>query len=248
MSRAFLSTAVPSTSGRERRVRRGRGGRRGFGDGGGNPAVVVARASSAASSAWREESDVNAWARETWSKFIERDDDVVDATLGRGRDALAVLANHGDAHSGLVYGFDVEPEALVAANEAFDRAGVPESRRSFHLKCHSDMLDVVPSDAKVGVVTFNLGYLPGGDKTTRETRAKTRADTTTSALRSALSLLRVGGCVTVIAYVGHEGGWAEHDAVRDFLAQLPCREWTVTTRAVVNRHNAPILYVVVRDR
>jgi len=247
MSRAFLSTAVPSTSGRERRVR-GRGGRRGFGDGGGNPAVVVARASSAASSAWREESDVNAWARETWSKFIERDDDVVDATLGRGRDALAVLANHGDAHSGLVYGFDVEPEALVAANEAFDRAGVPESRRSFHLKCHSDMLDVVPSDAKVGVVTFNLGYLPGGDKTTRETRAKTRADTTTSALRSALSLLRVGGCVTVIAYVGHEGGWAEHDAVRDFLAQLPCREWTVTTRAVVNRHNAPILYAVVRDR
>ena len=88
-----------------------------------------------------------------------------------------MLSNHGDAHTGSVYGFDVEPEALVAANEAFDRAGVPVSRRSFHLKCHSDMLDVVPSDAKVGVVTFNLGYLPGGHKETRETRGKAAVDT-----------------------------------------------------------------------
>lgn len=52
------------------------------------------------------------------------------------------------------------------------------------------------------LVTFNLGYLPGGDRT-----FTTQSDTTLKALEAAKVILMDGGLISLVVYVGHPGGW-----------------------------------------
>ena len=51
------------------------------------------------------------------------------------------------------------------------------------------------------VVAFNLGYLPKGDKS-----VITEIRSTVQALESAISLVRPKGVITIVSYVGHQGG------------------------------------------
>tara|TARA_B100000683_G_scaffold166375_1_gene160265 strand:- start:3253 stop:4023 length:771 start_codon:yes stop_codon:yes gene_type:complete len=225
-------------------------------------AVVVARrarasiapsTTSAASSShshhssWASrDADVVAWARDAWAVSLERDDDVIDATLGRGRDALACAKM---CPEGVVYGFDVEPDAVASATMAFERAGIDAERARFEERCHADALEEMARTRPraFGAVTFNLGYLPGDeDAKTRAKRRRTNAKTTLRAVSAALECARVGGVVTVVAYLKHEGGAEEHEAVREALRASPTKSWTVTERRVLNRNAAPVLYVARR--
>lgn len=206
----------------------------------------VSVSAAVAASAWTRDADVVAWAREAWESALERDDDVIDATLGRGRDALACATTMCD---GLVFGFDVEPDAIADATAAFARAGVDASRRRFEERCHADALEALARTRprSFGAVMFNLGYLPGdADAEVRARRRRTEASTTVRAVAAACACARVGGVVTVVAYVKHEGGAEEHACVREVLAALPAKSWTVVERWVVNRNGAPVLYVARR--
>lgn len=51
------------------------------------------------------------------------------------------------------------------------------------------------------LVAFNLGYLPGGDKT-----ITTQSQTTVEALHVAKEVLMPGGLISLVVYVGHPGG------------------------------------------
>ena len=51
-------------------------------------------------------------------------------------------------------------------------------------------------------MAFNLGYLPGGDKT-----LITEPKTTLEALNVAKDILMPGGLISLVVYVGHPGGW-----------------------------------------
>lgn len=51
------------------------------------------------------------------------------------------------------------------------------------------------------LVAFNLGYLPGGDKT-----ILTSPRTTVAALHAACRVLQSGGLISVMVYIGHPGG------------------------------------------
>ena len=93
---------------------------------------------------------------------------------------------------------------------------------------------------------FNLGYLPSNDRDERAERRRTCADTTVAALRKALDMVRVGGVVTVIAYVKHDGGADEHAAVVDVLRSLSPKKFNCTTHGVVNRKGAPVLFAAIR--
>lgn len=54
----------------------------------------------------------------------------------------------------------------------------------------------------IRLVAFNLGYLPGGDKT-----IITQSETTLKALEVAKSIMVPGGLISLVVYVGHPGGW-----------------------------------------
>ena len=90
---------------------------------------------------------------------------------------------------------------------------------------------------------FNLGWLPGSDKS-----CITRTDTTLTALRAAIDWLAEGGLITVVCYPGHEGGDAEALAVEQWAAQLPADSFEAQKIAFLNLDGAPPRCVVVRRR
>lgn len=79
------------------------------------------------------------------------------------------------------------------------------------------MLEVLPEQVqgKVAAVMFNLGYLPGADKT-----VMTHADSTLRALAAARQVLAESGVITVLAYPGHAGGGEETERLAEWLCGI----------------------------
>ncbi|MBT8401473.1 MAG: class I SAM-dependent methyltransferase, partial [Rhodothermia bacterium] len=76
--------------------------------------------------------------------------------------------------------------------------------------------------SRISASLFNLGYLPGSDKS-----VVTRPETTIGALDAASKWLMPNGLISVVAYTGHDGGREEAEAVRDWTAGLPADEFSV---------------------
>lgn len=136
-------------------------------------------------------------------QFVHTGDTVIDATCGNGNDTLLLAELVGA--NGTVWAFDLQPEAIDATTRKMADAGYAE-RVKFVLGGHETMEERVAE--RVGAVVFNLGYLPGGDRT-----VITRADTTLSAFEQSVNLLKPGGILAVTVYPGHDGGDRERAAV-----------------------------------
>jgi hypothetical protein len=93
----------------------------------------------------------------------------------------------------------------------------------------------------IDAAMFNLGYLPGSDKS-----VITAPDTTLRGLEHALRCLRPGGVLTVVKYVGHEGGQSEAEAVDAWAASLDPADARVLAYQFVNRKTAPQLLAIER--
>lgn len=144
------------------------------------------------------------------SRFLRRGDRAVDATCGNGHDTLLLAKLVGD--TGRVWAFDIQERAISQTSLRLAQAGLLE-RVELILGGHETMSRHAGGD--LGVVVFNLGYLPGGDQT-----IITRPDTTLAALGHASNLLRPGGVLAITIYPGHEGGGDEQRAVDDWASAL----------------------------
>lgn len=154
-------------------------------------------------------------AQQHWEKFLSPGDWAVDATAGTGRDTVALA--HRVHPGGHVFALDVQDLALRQTGQALAAAGLL-SHVTLLRADHSHLPERLPCQARgrIGMVCFNLGYLPGGDHSITTTAASTLA-----ALRQSLDLIRPGGGLSVVAYRGHPGAGAEADAVDDFFVRLP---------------------------
>lgn len=162
-------------------------------------------------------------------------DTVVDATAGNGGDTLFLAGLVGPA--GLVYAFDLQPEAVSNTRRLLDTEGFLDRVRLIE-DDHSRLEHYVTPG--VSAVMFNLGYRPGGDK-----KLTTVPLTTCRALQAALNVLRVGGRLSVACYPGHPGGMEEALAVDEFCARLPSSRFTAAGFKLLNRsERAPRLIVV----
>ena len=96
-------------------------------------------------------------------------------------------------------------------------------------------------DGSVSAVTYNLGYLPGSDKT-----IITVPENTVASLNISLRLLKKNGLVSVLCYNGHSGGQTETNAVDTLARSLCTRNWKVFVHEPLNRPLAPVLYTIYR--
>ena len=138
-------------------------------------------------------------------------DIVIDATAGNGHDTLFLAGLVG--HTGRVYAFDIQAEALEHTCRRLAATGLGDQVTLLQLG-HEQLCGGVPPalHGRIAAVMFNLGYLPGSDR-----RCITRAGTTLAALDQAMTCLRPGGILSVIAYPGHAGGGTETEAVQHWL-------------------------------
>ncbi|KAG0624266.1 hypothetical protein M758_3G235100 [Ceratodon purpureus] len=186
---------------------------------------------------------VTSVAHGVWRKVVRPGDIVIDATCGNGHDTLELAKMVcADNASGYVYAFDVQEDALANSSYLLDQHldSVQRKRVKLLRLCHSQLEKIVGETA-IRLVTFNLGYLPGGDHT-----VITNVDTTIQALQASSNVLQPGGLISVIAYVGHSGGREEFEAVMNFAANLPTREWVCSQHEWVNRPLSPRLILMCK--
>ncbi len=141
---------------------------------------------------------------------------VIDATAGNGHDTLFLAQCVGP--QGKVFAFDIQQPAIDQTNLRLTEAGYN------HATCikgsHAEMVSLLPETLieKVAAITFNLGYLPGGNKA-----ITTQIETTLLAVEASTQLLKPSGILTILAYTGHPGGKEEAEAIVEFANRLPTK-------------------------
>lgn len=144
---------------------------------------------------------------------LQAGDYAIDATAGNGHDTLFLAQAVGG--NGHVYAFDIQASALQQTQKRLTQHHCLQQVTLCH-SSHTHMQQQLPSDwvGHVKAVTFNLGYLPGSDKSTI-----TQADSTLTALGQSLNLLSDGGLLCVLSYRGHMGGQDEYQVTRQWFTQ-----------------------------
>jgi methylase of polypeptide subunit release factors len=138
-------------------------------------------------------------------------DRCVDATAGNGFDTLFLAQQVGS--DGTVHAMDVQEDALRITERLLEHNELRQ-RVTTHLACHSKFETVLPQNAKgrIRAITFNLGYLPKGDKS-----ITTKKETTLPAIRNAYDWLAKDGVLSILCYRGHPGGKSEEQGVRELI-------------------------------
>lgn len=169
-------------------------------------------------------------------------DITIDATVGNGHDTLFLANLLGK--QGVVFGFDCQQLAIEVTQKKLENNNMSGNTQLFHAS-HSRMNELIPSryHGKIQVIMFNLGYLPGSDKT-----HITQADTTLSALNQAIELISATGVITVIAYPGHLGGEIETDQINHWCTQLSIRHFNIQIIYSSDKPTAPRLFIIKKLR
>jgi len=171
--------------------------------------------------------------------FIVSGDAVVDCTVGNGYDALFLAEAVGEG--GHVFGFDIQEKAVEHVRRRLLDAGVEADRFTLICGSHDRIADHAPPG--IGAVVYNLGYLPGGDRTVVTERA-----TTIRSIAASLNLLRREGIVTITLYYGHEGGRSEANGVLGYAAALDFRRFKVLHLSYPNLPNDPPTMLIIQKR
>mgnify|MGYP001016396814 CR=1 FL=1 len=182
------------------------------------------------------------WAHHCAAEILCPGDHAIDATMGNGHDTLFLAQQVGP--SGRVDAFDVQATAVEQTRQRLIEHGVADSCHLHHIG-HEHMAEVIPPDSagKVKVILFNLGYLPGADKS-----LFTSTQTTLTAIRQALELLAPGGRIIVVTYPGHAGGDEEADEVKALLSPLSETFGQVQHMRTLSTHGRPPEYWAVAKR
>lgn len=160
----------------------------------------------------------------------------IDATMGNGNDTVLLSRLAGE--NGRVLAFDIQKQALEHTEERLKKDDCPENYQLF-LDSHENMAAYAEAET-VSCITFNLGYLPGGDHS-----VATRADSSKRAVESGLTLLKKGGLMTICIYSGGDTGFQERDAMLSFIRQLDPHKYLVIQSEYVNRPNNPPIPMLI---
>ncbi len=136
--------------------------------------------------------------RKVIASRVHEGDICIDATAGRGNDTAYLCGLAGE--SGKIIAFDIQQEAIDSTAKLLEEKGL-SSRTKLILGSHTQM-DSYAEEGTVSCITFNFGWLPGGDHTVH-----TMKDTSIEAVKKALRLLKQGGLISMILYYGRDTGF-----------------------------------------
>ncbi len=158
----------------------------------------------------------------------------VDFTMGNGHDTLWLSKAVGE--EGKVYAFDIQSAALESSRALLERENAPQNY-TLILDSHSNVLDYVKEKICVGM--FNLGFLPGSDKS-----ITTKRDTTMIAVEAAVNMLDDDGALLIAVYPGHEEGTIEGGLIEEYLMTLNRKRLCASKFKIVNSPTSPFFFVV----
>jgi 16S rRNA C1402 N4-methylase RsmH len=167
----------------------------------------------------------------------------VDATAGNGHDTMFLAKLAGE--NGQVFSFDIQEQAIKSTRERLQAATKLRLNERVTLihDSHEHVRRHLPDGAVVDGAVFNLGYLPGSDKS-----VTTTPDTTIHAVRELINMLKPGGIIVIVVYHGHDEGKVERDALLSYTRGIPQEEAHVLEYRFTNQRNNPPFIVAVEKR
>ena len=177
-------------------------------------------------------------AHDVLEQTILHGDHVIDATAGNGHDTLFLAQLVGE--TGHVTAFDIQADAIEGSRVLLRDNGV-EERVTLVCDGHQHMDQYVKEPVKA--VMFNLGWLPGGDKS-----VTTLWETTREAIMKALALLEPMGVCTVCVYPGHAEGTREKNELVTMLSEIKPQEYNILRQQFINAgEGAPECFVIQKQ-
>ena len=161
-------------------------------------------------------------------------DTAVDFTMGNGHDTEFLSKTVGEA--GHVYAFDIQADAVASTAKNLREWNAPENYTLIN-DSHHNAKNYLPGPFKAGM--FNLGWLPGGDKSVTTLR-----ETTMPAIEAAIELLDRDAILNVAVYPGHEEGDAEGKMICEYLAGISRHRVCATQIKIVNSPTSPYFIVI----
>ena len=165
---------------------------------------------------------------------VKEGDIAVDFTMGNGHDTAYLSKAVGE--SGHVYAFDIQQQALDSTRKTLAAEGCPDNVTLIH-DSHHNLKQYVNTPFRVGM--FNLGWLPGGDKSITTLR-----ETTMPAIEAAIELLDRDAILNVAVYPGHAEGDAEGKMICDYLASISRHKVCATRVNILNSPTSPYFIMI----
>ena len=168
----------------------------------------------------------------TASAYIRPGAVLIDATCGNGHDTLR-LAQHKPS---VLYAFDMQQDAIDSTHQLLISEGFENDLADGTIKLICSSHEYMSSfvNEKADLIMFNLGYLPGGDKT-----VTTCAGSTLTAVSEAVEILAADGLVCITMYSGHDEGKTEKEALLNFARQLDSSRYHSAYVSMINQKNSP---------
>jgi hypothetical protein len=154
--------------------------------------------------------------------------------MGNGHDTEFLSKTVGEY--GHVFAFDIQEQALASTEEHLKNSGCPENY-TLILDSHHNVKKYVDVPFKAGM--FNLGYLPGSDKS-----ITTMRKTTLPAIEAAISLMARDAVIIVAIYPGHPEGEAEGKEICEYLSGLSRHKVCATQVKILNSPTSPFFIVI----
>ena len=161
---------------------------------------------------------LTALAHSLWTSVVlPNRDTVIDATCGNGKDCLALArilfpgSSHTDdsGSTAELIGIDIQSRAVRNTKRSLLSSlplGMYTSRVSILRQSHEHLMDVPRDKSSIGLVCYNLGYLPGAPSSdlsgtlANYKECQTQTETTLHSITDASLLLRKGGLLSVMTY------------------------------------------------
>lgn len=177
-------------------------------------------------------------AHQILTAHLQEGDLAIDATAGNGHDTQFLAEKVGT--SGQVIAIDIQASAIEASRERLCTAALIE-RSTLICGDHATELEcLLPKHRQqIAAITFNLGYLPGSDKS-----IQTQSESTGQALKAAHALLSPHGLLCVTAYRGHPGGAEEAQLVETWMRTQESAGHAVECFIPNSKNHPPILWVL----
>jgi hypothetical protein len=165
---------------------------------------------------------------------LHEGDCAADFTMGNGHDTLWLSRAVGE--NGKVYAFDIQQAALDSTAALLQKEGAANNY-TLILDSHHNVKEYVKEPICAGL--FNLGYLPGGDKT-----ITTLHETSLAAISAGIDLLAPDGAILCAVYPGHAEGTLEGELIEEMLSKLDRKQICATKFKIVNSPTSPFFFLI----
>lgn len=162
-----------------------------------------------------------------------KDSICLDMTCGNGHDSKYILENLTPKK---LIAFDIQN--LAKENTLALLSDINTDNFKFILDSHSNF-DLYINEP-INLVIYNLGYLPGGDKS-----ITTKPEDVILSIEKLKSYLTPEGLILITLYPGHEPGKKEIEVIEEYLTKLNQKEFSVLSQKFLNQKNNPPYVIMV---